>query len=725
MTPPTHRIGDEELLGRLSRARDLPEALSILFASVLEPEGIERALVLVEDGQELRGMLAIGWDHGVARRIVVSLQDTMHPLVQAYRAVGASEIEFDPQVNGGSAGRYQVFPLGGAANPGDRFAALLIGPSPLPFPQAEALTSQLAAVGGLLERFAELDRLREGREQVEQQRDLLTTIVNALPDPVLITDAENNILLENRRAEALFTTAEGDSDGRRRAVEINNLLFSSFLTRSSIAGADENSRELNLVDPTEGGDLLFEILTTPLPSSLIGDKAMVSVLRDVTDLKRATTELEHQFKRLRQAELKARRERDRLNMILENVGDPILVTDDQSNIILMNREAERLFEAPAQSDLNSKVRQDVRTNDTKFSSFISDFALSPDSARTMPMSLTEPDGGREFPAEVVSGKVLNERSEMAAIVSVVHDLTKVAENERLATELSGLNENLEDRIRAATEELEERNRQLQWQSQELERAYRLKSQFLASMSHELRTPINALLGYTSLMRDKIYGELNQRQDEALTRMYTASQHLLELVNDILDLAKIEAGKMPVHVEPVDIGQLVRELSQTIEPMVRRKSLEYRVELAPEMPVLETDRTKVKQIVLNLLSNAVKFTHQGYIGISARPAEDNDGVMLEVMDTGIGIKEDDLPKIFEDFRQVDQSSTREYGGTGLGLSITKKLLHLLGGTIRVHSAPGQGSTFSLWLPKRSEEIVLDEEVARMARMANDAVLTEEG
>jgi PAS domain S-box-containing protein len=548
--------------------------------------------------------------------------------------------------------------------------------------------------------------------------------VNALPDPVLITDAENNILLENRRAEALFTTAEGDSDGRRRAVEINNLLFSSFLTRSSIAGSDANSRELNLVDPTEGGDLLFEILTTPLPTTLVGDKSMVSVLRDVTDLKRATTELEHQFKRLRQAELKARRERDRLNMILENVGDPILVTDDQSNIILMNREAERLFEAPVHSELSSKVRQEIRANDTKFSSFISDFALSPDSARVIQTVLTQPESGLQFPVEVISGKVLNERSEMAAIISVLHDLTKVAENERLATELSGLNENLEDRIRAATEELEERNRQLQWQSQELERAYRLKSQFLASMSHELRTPINALLGYTSLMRDKIYGELNQRQDEALTRMYTASQHLLELVNDILDLAKIEAGKMPVHVEPVDIAQLVRELSQTIEPMVRRKSLEYRVDLATDMPVLETDRTKVKQIVLNLLSNAVKFTHQGYIGVTAQRAESDDGVIVEVVDTGIGIKEEDLPKIFEDFRQVDQSSTREYGGTGLGLSITKKLLHLLGGTIRVRSAPGKGSTFSMWLPKRSEEIVLDEEVARMARMANDAIVTDD-
>jgi signal transduction histidine kinase len=244
------------------------------------------------------------------------------------------------------------------------------------------------------------------------------------------------------------------------------------------------------------------------------------------------------------------------------------------------------------------------------------------------------------------------------------------------------------------------------------------------MSHELRTPINALLGYTSLMRDHIYGELNQRQEEALARMATASQHLLELVNDILDLAKIEAGKMPVHVEPVNVGEVIRELSQTIEPMVRRKHLEYRVDLSDDLPVLETDRTKVKQIVLNLLSNAVKFTHEGYIAVHVHPAEDGDGVVLEVEDTGIGIREEDLPKIFEDFRQVDQSSTREYGGTGLGLSITKKLLHLLGGTIRVRSTVGGGSTFVVSLPRRSEELVLDRDIARVAREANDAVLTED-
>lgn len=723
MTPPTHRIGKEELLGRLSRARDLREALSILFDSILEPSGVECALALVQVQHELRGATAIGWDPAAVEHIRISLQDPADPLVHVYRGGESQTVEFHPPVNGCPPGRYHAVPLGGDGGTEDRFALLLFGRKREQWFRESGLAQQLEDASALLERLAELDRLRESHAQMEQQRDLLTTIMNALPDPVLISDSDNNILLENRRAEALFTTDDGDSDGRRRAVEINNLLFSSFLTRSTTAGTGSDSRELNLVDPTEGGDLLFEILTTPLPSSLVGEKAMVSVLRDVTDLKRATTELEQQFKRLRQAEQKARRERDRLNMILENVGDPILVTDDLSNIILMNREAERLFEVPPNTALNSRIRQDVRANDTKFSSFISDFSLSPDATRVFQLTLADPERGIEFPAEVISGKVYNERSEMAAIVSVVHDLTKVVENERLADELAGLNENLEQRVRAGTEELEERNRQLEWQSQELERAYRLKSQFLANMSHELRTPINALLGYTSLMRDKIYGELNQRQEEALTRMYTASQHLLELVNDILDLAKIEAGKMPVHVEPVDIAVLVRELSQTIEPMVRRKDLDYRVELAEDMPTLETDRTKVKQIVLNLLSNAVKFTHEGYIGISARAAEDGDGVILEVSDTGIGIAEEDIPKIFEDFRQADQSSTREYGGTGLGLSITKKLLHLLGGTIRVESALGQGSTFTLRLPQRSEEILLDEDVARRARQANEAVVTE--
>ncbi len=690
------------LLERVQRAESLPEAFSVFIDQVLAARGIERALAAAVDRGTLRGVTGIGWSAEEVRGFSVPLSADFHPASRAVVTGAAQVVDGKEELLPGLT-RYAVVPVP-AVRPSDpAVGVLLLDPGPKGAEHVPAVTEALRHAGPALARLAELDALRESAGHLESQRHLLSAIVNALPDPVLITDAQNNILLENHRAEALLTTGEGDSEGRRRAVEINNLLLSSFLTRSLMAGAGGGARELNLVDPSEGGDLLFEVLVTALPAELVGEGAVVSVLRDVTDLKRAATELEHQFKRMRQAEDKSRRERDRLNLVLENVGDPILVTDEESNIILMNRKAERLFEVASGTPLEAPEQQEVRANDTKFSSFISDFALSPDPSRVEEVRLSDPESHGEFPVEIVSGKILNERAEMTAIVSILHDLTKVVENERLAAELTRLNEGLEGRIAAATEELEARNRQLEWQSQELERAYRLKSEFLASMSHELRTPINALLGYTALMRDRIYGEVSTRQEEALDRMYAASQHLLELVNDILDLAKIEAGKMPVHLDHVELGAVLEELSQTVEPMVEKKSLRYRVELEPDLPALETDRTKVKQILLNLLSNAVKFTHRGEVAVTARRTESGNGVEMEVSDTGIGIDPENLEHIFEDFRQVDQSSTREYGGTGLGLSITKKLLHLLGGTIRVESSPGEGSTFTVWLPLRSREL----------------------
>jgi signal transduction histidine kinase len=685
------------LLDRVQRAGTLAEALSLLVEGALAPLGVARALAAEVRRGAVRGVAGAGWDDETVRGFSVSLAADFHPVVKA--ALGGEPAEWRGEEVLPGLARGVVLPVPGRDGPA---AVLVVDPGARKLDDFAALAPALRLVGPALERMGELDELRRSGAGMEGHRQLLTAIVDALPDPVLVTDAENHVLLENARARALLTSGAGDSEGRRRAVEINNLLLSSFLSRAGEPGS--GARELNLVDPSEGGDLLFEVLATQLPEALVGQGAVVSVLRDVTDLKRAATELEQQFKRMRQAEVKSRRERDRLNLILENVGDPILVTDEDSNIILTNHQAERLFESPA----DAPRQQEVRTNDTRFSSFISDFALSPDTARVEQLMLADPDAHREIPVEVVSGKILNERGEMTAIVSIIHDLTKAVENERLALELTALNEGLEDRVASATGELEERNRQLEWQSRELERAYQLKSEFLASMSHELRTPINALLGYTSLMRDRIYGDITKRQGEALDRMFAASQHLLELVNDVLDLAKIEAGKMPVHLEQVDVAALIQELSATVEPMVRHKELEYRVELAPDLPVLETDRTKVKQILLNLLSNAVKFTHDGEIRVAARLVDDG-GVEVEVGDTGIGIDPDGLESIFDDFRQVDQSSTREYGGTGLGLSITRKLLDLLGGSVRVESEMGKGSVFTVRLPPRSRELLVEGEL----------------
>jgi signal transduction histidine kinase len=387
------------------------------------------------------------------------------------------------------------------------------------------------------------------------------------------------------------------------------------------------------------------------------------------------------------------------------VADPILVTDDRSNIILMNEQAERLFEAPPPTAVTTvrgrRVQaQAVRGNDMKFTSFISDFAMATATARRAEMTLTRPDTGDALPMEVVSGKIRNERDEAIAIVSVLHDLTKQYENARLYEELKRSSEGLEARIRAATADLAEQNAKLQWQTQEVERANTLKSEFLASMSHELRTPINAVLGHTANMIEGIYGGVSDDQLEMLKRIRSAANHLLALINDILDLARIEAGKMPLRIEFVHVKSIVTEISQQIEPLVRRKGLDYVIEVPPDCPPLRTDRTKVKQVLLNLLSNAIKFTPRGKITLRAEC--DADSVKLRVTDTGIGIKTKDLSVIWEDFRQVDQTLIREYGGTGLGLSITRKLLERLGGRAEVASEYGKGTTFTVTLPWRVEE-----------------------
>lgn len=552
--------------------------------------------------------------------------------------------------------------------------------------------------GPVLSRMAAVEEFRLSSTRLDQQREMLTAIVNSLPDPIVIINSERDIVVQNKRAEHLLSTGDKDSEGRRRAVEINNLLFTSHLSKTAM-GANETagSRELNLVDPDEGTDLLFEVLTHDL-GGLEGAQAgsTVSVLRDVTDLRRAANELERQVQRVRLAEIDAKRERDRLNLILENVADPILVTDDRSNIILMNKEAEQLFESDDSAAWERAAT--VQANDTKFTTFISDFTISPSTSRREQMTLHIPDTGVELPVEVVSGKILNRRGEPLAIVSVLHDLTEQVENERLYDELKTFSSQLEDRIQAATADLAEQNTRLQWQSRELEKANRLKSEFLASMSHELRTPINALIGYASLMLDRIYGDLTPRQEEGLNRIQGAAQHLLALINDILDLAKIEAGRMPLHLDDVTLGDIIQEISQQMEPLVKKRSLTFTVEMPSKDVMLHTDRTKVKQILLNLLSNAVKFTHHG--GIWVTVSRDEEDLRFDVRDTGIGIRASDLESIWEDFRQVDQSRTREFGGTGLGLSITRKLVDALGGHVFAESVFGKGSTFTVVLPIKS-------------------------
>jgi signal transduction histidine kinase/HAMP domain-containing protein len=230
--------------------------------------------------------------------------------------------------------------------------------------------------------------------------------------------------------------------------------------------------------------------------------------------------------------------------------------------------------------------------------------------------------------------------------------------------------------------------------EDLEVASAHKSQFLASMSHELRTPLNAIIGFTRLVLRKTEGQIPALQKENLQKVSTSAEHLLNLINGLLDLSKIEAGRMEVFVESFKLDELVHTVLSTVEPMVKDDHVRLIPEIAPDIPILNTDREKLKQILLNLLSNAAKFTERGEIKISAW--QENGALKLVVSDTGIGMKKEVLDHIFEEFRQADMSSTRKYGGTGLGLAITKRLVHLLNGDISVESEMGKGTTFTITL-----------------------------
>jgi signal transduction histidine kinase/CheY-like chemotaxis protein len=241
--------------------------------------------------------------------------------------------------------------------------------------------------------------------------------------------------------------------------------------------------------------------------------------------------------------------------------------------------------------------------------------------------------------------------------------------------------------------------QLRQAKEAAEAASKVKSSFLASMSHELRTPLNAIIGYSELLAE----DAEDRGDPAATadlgKIQAAGKHLLGLINDILDLSKIEAGKMDLYIESVSLPVLAREVKTIVDPMVGKNGNRLVIDMPDDIGSLSTDVTKLKQCLINLLNNAAKFTQGGDVGLSVARDGDAGMVTFEITDTGIGMTEEQIGRLFEAFTQADSSTTRNFGGTGLGLNITKHFVEMLGGSIAVSSVPGQGSTFTVNLPNR--------------------------
>ncbi|MEN2985399.1 MAG: ATP-binding protein [Thermodesulfovibrionaceae bacterium] len=305
------------------------------------------------------------------------------------------------------------------------------------------------------------------------------------------------------------------------------------------------------------------------------------------------------------------------------------------------------------------------------------------------------------------------KGEMIAITKYPKDeIGKLIETfNYMVNEVARSKMELEKELTRRAKLLEERDELvalLQKANKQLKELDTLKSAFIANMSHELRTPMNAIIGYTDLLLDEVDGPLNEDQKESLRKVAMNARHLLQLINDVLDISKIESGKIELRPRQVNLRQLIDSIMVTFEPMINKKGLSFSVDIKPEAEILYVDEDKVKQILINLISNAVKFTHQGGISIRARVSErgkDKEGnpqfVEIAVQDTGIGIKKDDLDRIFDKFAQADVSTTRQYEGTGLGLSIVRGLVSLHKGMVWAESEFGRGSTFYVLLPFKKE------------------------
>jgi PAS domain S-box-containing protein len=287
--------------------------------------------------------------------------------------------------------------------------------------------------------------------------------------------------------------------------------------------------------------------------------------------------------------------------------------------------------------------------------------------------------------------VQDDKGQIREILSIGSDVT---ERKRAEEELVRYRDHLEEQVKART-------RELAAAKERAESADRLKSVFLATMSHELRTPLNSIIGFSGILLQGLAGPVNAEQHKQLGMLCNSAEHLLALINDVLDLSKIEAGQLQIERESFDLGAAIRKVVDGVRPQAERQRLALELVIAPEVASIRSDQRRVEQVLLNLLSNAIKFTDAGLVRVEA--ARDRDAVCVRVTDTGMGIKDDDKDKLFRPFSQIDPGITKRHEGTGLGLSICKRLVELLGGQIWVTSEWGKGSTFGFELPREREGV----------------------
>lgn len=538
------------------------------------------------------------------------------------------------------------------------------------------------------------------RKKAEEETKLSATLIHSLSryanDFIILLDEDFHFLEVNERAIDFYGYTRDELIGMHATQLRPPDTKEEFFQQIKLAQVTGKALYETVHQRKDGSVFPVEISLHAIEND--GKRFYQAVIRDITERKQAEIALKDKMEDLR-----------RLATVVSDSNDAVILHDFEGKILAWNRGAKETYGYTETEALGKNVREIVVDADREAALTLIQRIKQGDIVKSFELRRVTKDG-RILNVWLTTTLLTDERGKAVAIATTERDIT---ERKRAEEEVRELNTTLEQRVT-------ERTAELVVAKDRAEEADRLKSTFLATMSHELRTPLNSIIGFTGIILQELAGPLNAEQRKQLEMVRDSGRHLLALINDVLDISKIEAGQLEVRSKPFDLRASIENVAGIVHPLAVKKGLDLQVELAPDIGTFVSDARRVEQVLLNLLNNAIKFTERGKVTLTAEiapgalsapnslpapqnPATRQAGVLrISVADTGIGIKPEDFTKLFLPFRQIDSGLTRQHEGTGLGLAICRRLADLLGGEIHATSEWGKGSVFTFTLPMTGRE-----------------------